>query len=933
MGEYQPLIADLSAKFEQSTTVKAILTIHEEKPTPRYRGPFWTGKKEMVSALQNLLDKNNHLTCNYGGKLLGQELAEIATLKAEKNIVSATDYNGIAEFDQHSKVYREILGLLRGCPQEIIARSTPEGTDPTESNARRYVVRAGNLWASTESNADSTNNRNFEIIIAESKLPEMPCYVRTPTLRNPTFVGRNEIIRKIDSVLLAEDSGAGSALRSYALCGFGGLGKTQIATYYAFERESSFDAIFWVQADGPGKLYKSFRDIAEALNLTDDGDQGNMVVCREKVFRWLSDPRKQPTVSNVADGGAGATSFAKWLMIFDNADNLDIVPEFLPPTTYGSILITSRDPMAKTLLATDGIDLPPMTNSECARLLQIKVGESGSPEADRAALKLVEKLGNVPLAISQIATQIQRKHMTIDEYLNHHAEGSLISELNKVKALPPKEQYSFTVATVWAVEQFSRPALGIMRVMAFMDPDGVAENILQQKAPVSVSLPQDPVYQYAYPEPRKEYFNARTEILRTSVVRKNNDTKSLEWHRNIQQVVRDKMSREEQKVYYEFAVDLLFRAWQYADHYDRFTRENFKRQRCDEVLPNVKFILEAYGPILGQTKLPLQKARQLVKLLQETGWYLVQESQYDSVKPVFELAIKICKDHGDEMNDLLADTAFSYARYGEETNMDPQLVFDYCLQFHELRKQLDDGSMESIQDLATSHTSLSQGYLLLEQPEEAVKQCQMCMDIEANFPEQKDEGVISQFAHIYQAWGMCGLKKYEEAARLCLKVIDYRTKNFGPQDKESIKLGLALQCLGVAREKQGLLSQSVDAYKKALLNFKDILGPDSFRVAQINLKLGEIAGKRDAPQVARMLFTQAIQTFERTPYYKPELARALYKLSEFNDSIRKTGFDHPAVDVDYKRAVELFYELQPQASKGKPLGGEEFDMLVRFWSR
>ncbi|KAK3376513.1 hypothetical protein B0T24DRAFT_221430 [Lasiosphaeria ovina] len=260
-----------------------------------------------------------------------------------------------------------------------------------------------------------------------------------------------------------------------------------------------------------------------------------------------------------------------------------------------------------------------MTSGECALLLQKQLGESSSPEAYRAALKLVAKLGNVPLAISQIATQIRRNHMTIDEYLKHHGEGSLLSELNKVKALPPREQYNSTVATVWGVEKFSAPALGIMRVMAFLDPDGVAENILQQRTPTGVLLPQSSVNLYAYPEPGEQYFKARTEILRTSLVRKNNETKTLGWHRNVQEVVREKMNSEEQKVYYQFAVDLLFRAWEHTDHYYRFTRESFKRKRCEEVLPNVQCISDAYGSILGRTRLPLQKARQLVKLLQETG--------------------------------------------------------------------------------------------------------------------------------------------------------------------------------------------------------------------------------------------------------------------------------------------------------------------------
>jgi len=165
----------------------------------------------------------------------------------------------------------------------------------------------------------------------------------------------------------------------------------------------------------------------------------------------------------------------------------------------------------------------------------------------------------------------------------------------------------------------------------------------------------------------------------------------------------------------------------------------------------------------------------------------VQGAQYAPALPVFELAMKICMDHGDRMKDILADTAFSYARYGEETNMNPQTVFGYCLQFHELRKELNDGTIESREDVATSHTSLAQGYLLLDQPDKAVEHCQTCIDLEAEFPDHKEHGVMSQFAHIYQAWGMCGLKNYAQAAELCLKVIQYRTKRFGAQDKESIK--------------------------------------------------------------------------------------------------------------------------------------------------
>lgn len=59
------------------------------------------------------------------------------------------------------------------------------------------------------------------------------------------------------------------------------------------------------------------------------------------------------------------------------------------------------------------------------------------------------------------------------------------------------------------------------------------------------------------------------------------------------------------------------------------------------------------------------------------------------------------------------------------------------------------------------------------------------------------------------------------------------------------RLGLALHCLGNARQKQGLIPHSLAAYRKALANFEAILGHESFRVAQIKLKLGEILGAQD----------------------------------------------------------------------------------------
>ena len=149
---------------------------------------------------------------------------------------------------------------------------------------------------------------------------------------------------------------------------------------------------------------------------------------------------------------------------------------------------------------------------------------------------------------------------------------------------------------------------------------------------------------------------------------------------------------------------------------------------------------------------------------------------------MLETAMGICEQHKDEMIELFADTAFSFARYGEEINMNPQRVYQYCLQFHQLSMRLDDGSRKRIEDVATSHTSLAQGFLLLDNPAAAVAHCKRCIEIEESLGEP-----LSQFAHIYGAWGLYGLQKYDEASTMSTKVIEYRKKTFGENDKQSIK--------------------------------------------------------------------------------------------------------------------------------------------------
>ena len=83
-----------------------------------------------------------------------------------------------------------------------------------------------------------------------------------------------------------------------------------------------------------------------------------------------------------------------------------------------------------------------------------------------------------------------------------------------------------------------------------------------------------------------------------------------------------------------------------------------------------------------------------------------------------------------------------------------------------------------------------------------------------------------------------------------------------------------------------------------------------------------------------MYFAQALKTFRRDGYNKPELARALYKQARFMKMLEETviGAGSPAHEIE-KQAKVLYGILVPEYDGTKQLSESDFDSIVLFWSR
>ncbi|KAJ8127392.1 hypothetical protein O1611_g6245 [Lasiodiplodia mahajangana] len=182
--------------------------------------------------------------------------------------------------------------------------------------------------------------------------------------RNTMFTERNEILTQL--VFHLEDrsarhqdqdegiegseggeTGENPTPRSCIIHGDGGVGKTEIALEYTYKCGRFYSHIFWLPSENQGLLQEAFHSIFAELDISiQNSDTLSAEKKIEKVREWLQSTDK------------------KWLLVFDNCEDISSLRPFWPAVGQGRIIVTSRNPLLLLLeeeeLTNLSIALPPM---------------------------------------------------------------------------------------------------------------------------------------------------------------------------------------------------------------------------------------------------------------------------------------------------------------------------------------------------------------------------------------------------------------------------------------------------------------------------------------------------------------------------------------------------------------------------------------------
>ncbi|KAK4443239.1 TPR-like protein [Podospora aff. communis PSN243] len=292
---------------------------------------------------------------------------------------------------------------------------------------------------------------------------------------NPRFVGREAELDTLRQLLFDDEK-----VRTAALVGLGGMGKTQVALQLAYwvKKSKPGYSVFWIPALSEATFEQACGDIVKKLAISlSSGDKDPKCLLRD----YLNSP------------GAG-----NWFLVVDNADDHDLLfkgtgkseglIDYLSESEGGRTLFTTRSRIvAGDAANSDVVELKRMSpqdaTSQLEKSLIRKEAVHNSPDQVQ---ELLNELECLPLAITQAAAYLNKNQISVADYLGllRGTPRDMVSLMSR--EFRDKTRYKGTqnaVATTWLVSfeqirKFESAAADLLAFISRIQPKGIPRSLL-----------------------------------------------------------------------------------------------------------------------------------------------------------------------------------------------------------------------------------------------------------------------------------------------------------------------------------------------------------------------------------------------------------------------------------------------------------------------
>ncbi|GAB7336811.1 hypothetical protein MBLNU13_g11322t2 [Cladosporium sp. NU13] len=294
-----------------------------------------------------------------------------------------------------------------------------------------------------------------------------------PFFQNKNFIGRADNIEALEQRLFVKRD-----CQKIAVVGLGGVGKTQVALQFAYSvLEKHPDvSVFWIHALSLETYEQACREVAGVLGLVGAEDGKDDV--KELLQRYLS-----------------AEKAGKWMLVVDNADDMDVLEgsdgekgilAYLPKSESGLTVFTTRDRRtAYKVVGNNVVNVEKLDLAMASDLFKTST-KSDLLYDETVVNKLLVELDCLPLAITQAAAYISCNGTSVKNYLGHvqGTEPNLVHIMSEEMGDHTRYEHGVNaVAKTWLVsfEQIVRryaDAADLLQYMSCIEWKAIPRSIL-----------------------------------------------------------------------------------------------------------------------------------------------------------------------------------------------------------------------------------------------------------------------------------------------------------------------------------------------------------------------------------------------------------------------------------------------------------------------
>ncbi|KAF3385839.1 Nephrocystin-3 [Talaromyces pinophilus] len=655
-----------------------------------------------------------------------------------------------------------------------------------------------------------------------------------PLARNPRFIGREDEITKLERLFKGRDGP-----RRVAITGLGGVGKTQVALELAYRIRDRDEgcSVFWIPCTSQEMIDQTYLDLAQELGLQDMEriDVKELYIEHPDLKEF---DLKRPDVKERVKEYLESEIAGKWLLIFDNADDMDTwlptscdsasgLAVFLPQSEHGRILFTSRNrKLAVDLTVSNIISIPDVNENVALQILERSLVQHNLIKNHDTTETLLEKLCFLPLAITQASAYINKNGVSLSAYLDllEDQESEVVDLLSEdFQDTGRYKDIKNPVIATWLIsfkqiQKQDQLAADYLSFMCCLNPRNVPSSLLPM------------------PTTRKHQIDALGLLDAYCFI--NGHDNNINMHRLVHIATRNWLRQNE-----------LFRYWikEVADHL-----QEVLSIACHETGTGRREYIPHAWVLMHETEFITMRQERYMKMTEDMAYCLVHNLKYREADELYTELLKIKNESCGPEDPMTLKYMLCLAKtysYGGKLDDAEKLMLQVMETAIRVLGSKSPLALRTIYNLALVYLSQGRG-------NEAENLISNSIETQkANFGVEHRPFLNSKLllGEIYRGQG-----RFNEAEKLDLQVTETLLRAFGRENHLSIK---AMGHLALDYEMQGRWDEAEKLQLEVMESNKKICGPDHIDTI---VSMGILASTYRNKHCWDEAETLGVQVFEKT---------------------------------------------------------------------